>query len=140
MKLTTRYILSGILITVICLIWFKRPTLDSPVIFLLVIAQTFFIQPRVWTKEITFGIPKWNARGFFSIMTILLSLTLFMILSSRMPDGLLEELLGTWYFTGTLWLLSLCLLTTRIMEEKRKTLQNDVQLSSEAVFSDEVSS
>lgn len=139
MKLTTRYVLAGIAVTIGCAIWFYYSAFHI-LGLVIIVASSFFTQPGEDAQEISFRIPAWNARAFFAFMTIVLAVVLFATMSSRLPDGELDKLFGTWYFMGVLWLLSLSILTARYIEEKRKSQQNDGQPSSESALSENVSS
>ena len=96
------------------------------------LAASLLLRWKELSEPIRLGIPKWNATEFFSTMSVLLGLVLLLILMARLPEGQWEELRGTWYFTGVLWLFLLAVLTTGFLREKSEAQQNNGQPSSEA--------
>jgi hypothetical protein len=83
------------------------------------IAQSLIRHPEELKKPLKFKIPKWNSKAFFDAMAIILCLVIFIIMGLH-AEGSFYKLLGLWYFTGTLWLLCLCMLATEYIKEKEK--------------------
>jgi len=135
MKLTTRYVLAGIMITIGCAIWYISSSFHF--LGLIVIgASAVFTDQSTATEIPKLRFPKWNARKFFSFLTRMLGVVLVAIPLSLLPVSEVDRLFGSWYFTGVIWLLLLSMLMTRFLEDKEKSLLNDEQRSPEGVLSD----
>jgi len=135
MKLTTRYVLAGIMITIGCASWYFPSSYHILGLFFIVVSQVFTDRSEI--KEIThLRLPRWNSSRFFPILTLLLGAALVVILMSQLSEAEVDRLFGSWYFTGVIWLLLLSMLMTRFLEEKEKSLLNEEQRSPEGVLSD----
>jgi len=122
MKGKIRYILGLISISIGSFIWYKGGHVLLGTWFWCL--SSFFAQPLEYYTTLTESkFPKWDTRKFFIIASFLSAVALFFIMTTRLPEGEFEKLLGTWYFTGTVWLLGISGLTLGFLYANKKVPQ-----------------
>lgn len=119
MKLELRYILCTILVSIGFLIWFRWPSLH-PLGTVFICAQLIILQSDGIARPKLFEKIKWKLGPLPSDWPLILGLVLFFILMQSFNEGTYEDLLGSWYFTGTLWFGLLSSNAARYFEEKKK--------------------
>jgi len=125
-RLESRYILSAILISIGFFLWLILPGLN-PLGNFFIIFSTLFWNKVEWGKPIKFKIPKWNSEKFFNSLSLFLCLSLIISLVFQIEDKKFQEFFDKWYLVCILWFLSLSLLSSRYINEKKKAQQKNAR-------------
>lgn len=116
MKLLRKYIISGIAITIGCLLIY---VFYDPVLGLCMISLTFFfisVKSTKWREPIEFKRPKWNPVSFYKGAVILFGICLILIVYIYAFKEIFESL-KKWYFVSILWLFCLSILVYSYFKE-----------------------
>ena len=123
----TKYYISGTLLTVAIILLHYSLLYEDYKVFLPIIIILFNIPNFILAKKGEFTRPiqfknfKFNVKDFFSTMTFICGIALFIIIFLQLPEEKVREIAGKWYFLFALWLFMVSGLITRYINEKNRT-------------------
>ena len=90
-----------------------------------IVSASFFMDSKKRSQSEKAKAPRFDPKALFLNCAMLSGVALFLILVNRLPEGQFLRLLGTWYFTGTIWVFFLSVLTYNFFEKIQGARRND---------------
>ena len=125
MNYKMKYILSVLLATVGCMLWYGTDL--YPLGILCICIPGIILNHEKLNDPIKLRNTKLNAQSILLALIVLLSLAFFIILLIQIPEERFKVLFKRWYFTGTLWLLMMAAFTFRYLKDEEKAQQASSQ-------------